>query len=82
MAKVQLYTIPFCGFCIRAKRLLDERGVPYEDVDVSNDPDLRAKMSEKFSWDTVPMIVLDGKFIGGCSELVAIDEDKGLDHLK
>lgn len=82
MAKVQLYTIPFCGFCIRAKRLLDERGVPYEDVDVSNDPDLRAKMSEKFSWDTVPMIVLDGEFIGGCSELVAIDEDKGLDHLK
>jgi len=68
--KAEIYTKPTCPFCIRAKAILSDKGIEYVDHDVSNDPVLRAQASEKAGGhSTVPMIFLDGKFIGGCSEL-------------
>lgn len=68
--KAVLYTKPACPFCIRAKALLDERGIEYEDHDVSRDTALREQISASVGgYRTVPMIFLDGKFIGGNSEL-------------
>lgn len=82
MTKVQLYTTNFCGFCVAAKRLLQERGVPYEEVDLSGDPALRQEVSDKFGWMTVPIVLAEGELIGGYTELAALDKGQGLDHLK
>lgn len=72
--KAKLYTKPTCPFCIKAKAILAEKGVDYEDIDVSSNPELRAKVSESVGgYRTVPMIFLDGEFIGGCSELQALE---------
>ena len=75
MAHFFVYTKASCPFCQKAKALLTEHGHPYTEVDVSDDPELRAKISaENNDWSTVPMIFEEGadksqKFIGGYSEL-------------
>lgn len=72
--KAEIYTKPTCPFCIQAKALLQERNIEYVDHDVSNNAELRAQASAKAGGhSTVPMIFLEGKFIGGCSELQALD---------
>lgn len=73
MKKIIVYTTQFCGFCDSAKRLLDQKGLKYESIDITNDHELRQKLSEENSWRTVPMIFIDDKFIGGFTELVALD---------
>ena len=74
--KAEIYTKPTCPFCIRAKALLQERGIEFVDHDVSNNPDLRAEVSESVGgYNTVPMIFMDGEFIGGCSELQALEAE-------
>lgn len=80
--KVQLYTTRFCGYCVAAKRLLQEREVPYQEFDLTEDAALRNEVSGRFGWTTVPIIVGDGALIGGFTELAALDRDQGLDHLK
>lgn len=79
--KVKLYTTPTCPFCVAAKRLLDTRGVPYEDEDVS-DPTRRREVQAEHGWPTVPVIFADGELIGGYTELEALDEREGLEHLR
>jgi len=72
--KAKLYTKPTCPFCIRAKQLFDEKGISYEDHDVSNDPELRAQVSASVGgFRTVPMIFLDDEFVGGFSDLQALN---------
>lgn len=80
--RLQLFTTRFCGFCVAAKRLLAERGVPYEEIDLSGDPVRREEISRRYGWMTVPVIVADGELIGGFDELSALDRERGLDHLK
>ena len=81
-AKIQIYTTDFCGFCAAAKRLLDERGVPYDEVDLSNNATLRGEVSDQYGWTTVPIVLGNGELIGGFTELAALDKSQGLDHLK
>jgi len=81
-ARIQIYTTDFCGFCVAAKRLLDERGIAYDEVDLSGDPALRQEVSDKYGWMTVPIVLGDGELIGGFTELAALDKSQGLDHLK
>ena len=81
-SKIQLYTTNFCGFCVAAKRLLDERGVPYDEIDLSGDPALRQEVSDKYGWMTVPIILANGDLIGGFTELAALDKSQGLDQFK
>lgn len=71
--RVVIYSAPFCPFCVRAKRLLDARGIAYQEVDVAADPALRAEMIAASRRRTVPQIFIDGTPIGGFEELVALD---------
>lgn len=75
--KVEIYTKPTCPFCIRAKKLLDQKGVKYTEYDVSEFSKQEA-MSEKANGrKTVPQIFIDGEHIGGCDDLHDLDK-KGL----
>lgn len=81
MAEVTIYTTTYCGFCRRAKELLDAKGMPYDDIDVSNDSAKRHEMEERSGRKTVPQIFIDGKHIGGCDELYALEKEGSLDQL-
>jgi len=74
MARIEIYSTPSCPFCVRAKRLLDERGIAYEDIDVSGDPELRTQIMQRSGGRrTVPQIFIDGRSIGGYEELAELD---------
>ena len=82
MAKVEIYTTALCPFCYRAKRLLEKKGIAFEEYDVSSDPAGRATMRERAKGrSTVPQIFIDGAGIGGCEELYALDADGRLDPM-
>lgn len=82
MAKVEIYTSPFCGFCFRAKRLLDAKGVAFEEYDVIMNGRLKGEMIDRAGGrSTVPQIFIDDKHIGGCDELHALDAAGKLDPL-
>jgi glutaredoxin 3 len=75
MAKVEIYTTMLCGYCYRAKKLLAERGADFTEIDVMTDGKLRAEMSKRAGGRTsVPQIFIDGKHIGGCDDLYALDQ--------
>ena len=80
-AKVIVYSGPSCPYCFRAKRLLGERGIAFEEIDVAADPKQRAAMMEASGRRTVPQVFIDGKPIGGYDELAALDRDGTLDRL-
>lgn len=69
MLNVTIYTKKFCPFCVRAKQLFDQLGVSYEEIDVRQHPEKRVEAQKKYNWPTVPMIVINGEFIGGSDEL-------------
>ncbi|HSK42184.1 MAG TPA: glutaredoxin 3 [Arenibaculum sp.] len=82
MAEVVIYSSPFCSYCSRAKRLLDEKGVAYEEIDVMQQPRRRVEMVERSGGrSSVPQIFIDGKGIGGCDELYALNGKGELDPL-
>ena len=81
MAKVEIYTTPFCGYCARAKSLLDEKGAAYQEMDVMMDDKNRAEMRERTKRSTVPQIFINGQHIGGSDELVALEQAGKLDSL-
>lgn len=79
MAKVELYSSMFCGYCHRAKQLLKERGVEFTEIDVGCCDKRRAEMIERAGGRrTVPQIFIEGRHIGGCDELCALDRNGGL----
>ena len=79
MAKIEMYTTPFCGYCARAKNLLEKKGAAYEEVDVMMDEKKRSEMRERAKRTTVPQIFINGEHIGGCDDMVALDRAGGLD---
>lgn len=82
MAQVEIYTKLFCGFCYAAKRLLEEKGVDYEETDISMDPPKRAEMIQRAGGRaTVPQIFIDGRHVGGFDDLRALEEAGRLDPL-
>ena len=81
MARVEIYTTPSCPFCVRAKRLLQARGIAYDEIDVAGDPDLRADLIQRTGRRTVPQIFIDGEPIGGFEELAALDASTRLANL-
>jgi len=73
MREVKIYTTNVCPFCVQAKRLLTQLKVPYEEINLEDKPALRQKLSEENNgYRTVPMIFIDGKFLGGYTELAAL----------
>ena len=81
MAKIEIYTTPFCGYCARAKGLLDSKGAAYEEMDVMMDEKKRAEMRERSKRSTVPQIFINGEHIGGSDELAALEAEGKLDPL-
>lgn len=69
--KAELWTWTYCPFCQRAKALLEEKGVEYVEHVMDAKPDELAEVKRKYDHDTVPIVLLDGEFIGGSTELAA-----------
>lgn len=80
-ARVIVYSTKFCGYCQRAKQLLERKKIPYTEIDVTNDTALREKMEAESGRRTVPQIFIDGKHIGGCDDLFELDKNGELDTL-
>jgi glutaredoxin 3 len=76
-----MYTTRWCGFCVRAKALLEEKGVPYEEISLDEDPTFRQKLLDLTGRWTVPQILIDGRPIGGYVELRELDRNGRLDDL-
>jgi glutaredoxin 3 len=75
MTRVRIYTKQGCHYSNDALFFLDEKGIPYEEVDITDDPQRRAEMIEAANGaDTTPQIFIDGQHVGGYEELV--DEDR------
>ena len=82
MAKVEIYSSMLCGFCYRAKKLLEQKGVDFTEIDVMAQPSRRAEMVERAGGRTsVPQIFIDDRHIGGCDELYALEASHKLDGL-
>ncbi len=73
MRDIKVYTTRICSYCQAAKRLLDQLGLPYEEIGLDDKPELRQKLSEENGhYRTVPMIFVDGRFVGGFTDLQAL----------
>jgi glutaredoxin 3 len=81
MARIQMYTTRWCGYCVRAKTLLDSRGLEYEEINLDGDPGFRQRLLELTGGWTVPQILVDGNPIGGYTELWQLDRNGELDKL-
>jgi glutaredoxin 3 len=80
-ASVSIYTRAYCGYCSAAVSLLRSKGVPFEQIDVANDNAKRQWLREVTGRHTVPQIFIDGKPIGGFTDLRRLDERGKLDQL-
>lgn len=69
--EVKVYTTTYCGYCRAAKDLLDKKGIAYEEIDVTEDPAMRAKLVELSGQRTVPQIFWNGVSVGGYTDLSA-----------
>jgi len=82
VARVEIYSKSTCGFCFRAKRLLDEKGVAYEEYDLTWGSPKREEMIQRAGGrTTVPQIFINGEHIGGCDDLHRLDRDGKLEQL-
>lgn len=70
-----------CGYCHRAKQLLDRKGVSFEEIMVDQDPALRAAMMQRSGRRTVPQIFIGDVHVGGCDDLYSLDRAGRLDEL-
>ncbi|HET9146825.1 MAG TPA: glutaredoxin 3 [Acetobacteraceae bacterium] len=81
MAKVEIYTQPFCPYCARAIALLRKKGVSYTEINAPGGSAARREAQQRSGGSTVPQIFIDGKPVGGCDDLYALDRRGGLDPL-
>ncbi|MEX0303743.1 MAG: glutaredoxin 3 [Leisingera sp.] len=82
MKTVEIYTSPLCGFCHAAKRLLNQKGVSFSEVNVLAEPGRKAEMIERANGGrTVPQIFIGETHVGGCDDLFALEQAGKLDPL-
>lgn len=82
MPDIEIYTTPWCPYCLAVKRLLERKGAAYREMDVSRDPALRIEMTQRAGGrHTVPQIFVGGRHIGGSDDLHALDRAGKLDPL-
>ncbi len=82
MKQVEIYTSPLCGYCHAAKRLLDKKGVPFAEINVTMNPSKRQEMLSRANGShTVPQIFVGDDHVGGFDDLAALDRDGKLDAL-
>jgi len=75
-----MYTTRWCGYCVRAKALLDAKGIAYEEISLDDDPAFRRTLFDLTGGWTVPQILIDGTPIGGYTELWRLDHSGALDE--
>jgi glutaredoxin 3 len=82
MPAIDIYTSPLCGYCHAAKRLLNAKGVTFNEIDVLVQPDRKAEMMQRSNGGrTVPQIFINDQHIGGCDDIYALDQQGKLDPL-
>lgn len=81
MPTVEIYTKPFCSYCYRAKRLLDSKGIEYQEHEIYYGGPERQDMIDRTGRTTVPQIFVGGQHVGGCSELMELERQGKLDAL-
>lgn len=80
MPKIEMYTTRTCPYCLRAKALLQDKGVGFKEIDVNGAPNLRQDMTQRANGGyTVPQIFINDEHIGGCDELYALERAGQLD---
>ncbi len=78
---ITLYVTGWCPYCQRAKGLLEGKGLRFQEIDVDEDPKLRAEMTARSGRRTVPQIFIGDTHVGGCDDLFALEDSGGLDRL-
>ena len=81
MAKVTIYTRPFCPYCSRAVALLNEKGANFTEIEAGMDPALRQEMMQRSGRNTFPQIFVGEQHIGGCDDMMALEDQGKLDSL-
>ena len=82
MVKIEIYTKTFCGFCVRALHLLESKGVEFQEYVIDGGGPKREEMIQRANGrSTVPQIFIDGRHIGGCNDLYALEHDGKLNDL-
>ena len=82
MPRVEIYTKGTCPYCARARKLLDDKGVSYDEYEISRDMDKRAEMIERANGrSTVPQIFIDGRHVGGSDDLAELERQGQLDPM-
>ncbi|MBF9042399.1 glutaredoxin 3 [Rhodobacterales bacterium HKCCE4037] len=82
MPQIEIYTSPLCGYCHAAKRLLNDKGASFAEIDVAGDPAKRQEMMARANGrHTVPQIFIGGEHIGGYDDMAALDRNGKLDPL-
>ena len=81
MAKVEIYTSALCGFCYRAKHLLQGKGVAFTEIDVTFSPGKRARMAERAGSRNVPQVWIGDLHVGGSEDLDRLEAEGRLDAL-
>lgn len=82
MAEIEIYTQPWCPYCVRAKALLDKKGVAYREIDAPGGSAARAEAAQRSGGrSSVPQIFIGGQHIGGCDDIMALERAGKLDAL-
>ncbi|MBS8224933.1 glutaredoxin 3 [Vannielia litorea] len=81
-APIEIYTTPICGFCMRAKRLLESKGADFTEIDLFEEPGRRSEMMDRAGGrHTVPQIFIGESHVGGCDDLFALESAGKLDPM-
>jgi glutaredoxin 3 len=81
MPHVTIYTKPYCPYCVRALSLLEQKGVPFTEIEAGFDPDKKREMVQRSGRMTFPQIFIGERHVGGCDDLMALERDGKLDPL-
>ena len=81
MSRVTVYTTDPCSFCARVKGLLSSRGVDFEEINLSRDPEGRVELAQRTGMMTFPQVIVDGELLGGYTHVQAAADDGRLDEL-
>ncbi len=79
---IRVYTTNFCPYCVNAKKFLTSLGLPFTEINLEEDPELRSKLSsENNGWRTVPIIFIGDHFVGGFTDLKALHDSGKMNEL-
>lgn len=81
MAKVTIYTKPYCPYCVRAVDLLTKKGVAFDEIEAAFDPEKRQEMMKRSGRATFPQIFVGDTHVGGCDDMMALEREGKLDPL-